>query len=270
MNIVNVNDISKRLAELTVEKPIFIHLDAIALMPLGENKGTDINDIISYKLNVFNEILNYTEELGGNVIIPTFSYSATDGTIYDVKNSESKVGRGTDFLRKKNYKKRTKDPIFSYLIFSKKDIFSDEMDIKEFNSFGKGSIIDKVFKMNGYVGSIGNVLWRITEFHYLEKKLGVKYRFDKKFKAKIKDLDNKIYDTSVIFFCRDLTNGKIAFFKPLINELKKRNIINRININGLMLDFILFKDVYKVMKELYYLVDKEFFLIDEEEGINKL
>jgi aminoglycoside N3'-acetyltransferase len=257
-----INETAKYLAELTCEKPLFIHLDGVALLSLGGKER--VKNMMDYKLNIFNEILNKVEELGGNIIIPAFSYSATANEIYDIKNSPSKVGYTSDFLRKLNYNKRSKDAIFSYLIFSKNKIFIDEFKIKEFNSFGEGSIIDKVFKMDGYVGAIGDVLPKTTEFHYLEKKIGVYYRFDKKFDAKIKDLDGKIYENKVVFFCRKLELKKIAFFNPIIDKLKEKNLIKKLKINGLNLDYLSLNDAYEIMQKLYK-IDKDSFLKDIEE-----
>lgn len=57
----------------------------------------------------------------GTLIIPAYNYKFTKGESFDVKSSISEVGFFSNYLLKKNWNKRTLDPIFSHLIFGKID-----------------------------------------------------------------------------------------------------------------------------------------------------
>ena len=117
MNLVEKT--AQKLYELTKDRPMFLHIDAIGFFHYGENNGNNIQEIIDNKLLLFNEALNLAQDLGANILIPTFSYSIENGKLnYDVTKSPSEVGAATEFFRKLNLDKRTKDPIFSYLLFS--------------------------------------------------------------------------------------------------------------------------------------------------------
>ena len=244
-----IKDTANILIETTKNNPMFLHIDAIGFFHFGENRGKNFKEIINNKIKIFNQVLLEVEEGGGNIIVPVFSYSITNGDIFDVAHSPSQVGGATEFLRKRNIKRRTKDPIFSYLLFTKNEDLKDDLRIKEFNTFGENSLIDKVFKINGTIGSIGNVLWHPTEAHYLEKKLNVAYRHDKKFKGKIRDVNNKELDIETVFYCRDLSLNKIANFKPLEKEMYKKNLVYQISSHGLNIDYIYMHHVLDVMKK---------------------
>ena len=97
-----VESVATILAEATCDKPMFLHIDAIGLLHFGENIGNDLEEIIKNKLVSFSKALVLAESYGANVIIPSFSYSLAERDIYNVSNSQSKVGAATEFLRKIN------------------------------------------------------------------------------------------------------------------------------------------------------------------------
>jgi len=255
MNLVEKT--AQKLYELTKDRPMFLHIDAIGFFHYGENNGNNIKEIIDNKLLLFNEALNLAQDLGANILIPTFSYSIDGGKLnYDVRKSPSEVGAATEFFRKLNLDKRTKDPIFSYLLFSNNKDLKEDLKVKNFNTFGKDSIIDKVYKMDGFIGSIGNVLWHTTEAHYIEKKLQVSYRFDKKFIGKIKDIDGTISFIETTFFCRNLDLDRVADFKSLEQSLYK------INIADFVIEYINFVAIHNFMEEK--IANNPFYFTKEE------
>jgi len=247
-----IEQTAQKLYELTKDRPMFLHMDAIGFFHYGENIGNNIKEIIDNKLLLFNDALNLAQDLGANILIPTFSYSIENGKLnYDVISSPSEVGAATEFFRKLNPEKRTKDPIFSYLLFSNNEDLKEDLKVKDFNTFGENSIIDKVYKMNGFIGSIGNVMWHPTEAHYLEKKLNVDYRYDKKFIGIIQDIDNTNINIRTIFYCRNLNYNRIADFKPFEQYLYANYQLSMIKINDFKIEYIEFKKMFKLMLRKY-------------------
>ena len=119
----------------------------------------------------------------GTIIIPTYNYQFTKNKDFDIQRSSSEVGFFSNYLLKKNWKKRTLDPVFSHMIFGKKDNFN----YKKINTeaFGKNSIfsdlIEKNYKIICFCCSSNN----ITFLHYLENIFKVPYRYIKKFKGNL-------------------------------------------------------------------------------------
>ena len=57
--------------------------------------------------------------------------------------------------------------MFSYLMYGS---FFDERhkEVCDYDTFGKGGLIDDIFKAGGYLCAIGGVLEYLTELHYIE------------------------------------------------------------------------------------------------------
>lgn len=259
-----VENLSQILYEKTKERPLILHMDAIGLFRFGVNQGRNIEEIINNKLSLFCEVLLRSEEKGANILIPTFSYTITKGEVFDVLHTPSEVGAGTEHIRKQFPHKRTFDPIFSYLVFSKNERLHQDFKIKDFDTFGKNSLLGTVFDMNGWIGSIGDVLWRTTEAHFIEQNLNVAYRFNKLFTGKIRDRDG--YENSVesIFFCRDLSIERQANFKPIVKEMQKNNFVKNWCLDDFCIEVIAMQELDKMMR-LKYKEDQSFFTkkIDE-------
>lgn len=130
----------------------------------------------------------------GTLIIPTFSYSWCKNETFDPLKTEcpdmgsyaSRAWKNKGFIRSLN-------PNFSVAALRNtsntefiKQIFSAG---EEKTCFGKGSIFDRMYQKtentNGYIillgGAHNDVVFRSTFLHYIEEKIGVPYRYKKKF-----------------------------------------------------------------------------------------
>ena len=82
MKVINKNlSLSiKDFATLTSKSPIAIHLNPSGLIRLGKNNKN--------RFEVFRKFILSVENLGGNILIPTFSYSFVDKeSIFNVNNT---------------------------------------------------------------------------------------------------------------------------------------------------------------------------------------
>jgi aminoglycoside 3-N-acetyltransferase len=253
--------LAKLLAEKTAENPIFLHIDSIGLLNFGEHIGKTINEILENKLKKLSFTLNETEKLGGNILVPAFSYSTTSGELFDLENTPSDVGAGMEFLRKENRDKRSADPIFSYTVFSKNEVLRDR-EVRDYETFGENDIISKVFEMDGYIGGIGGVLKRMTEAHFLERKLKVPYRFDKDFFGEVRKY-GEIQKVKHRYFCRDFSYKKATDFAPLLENARRKGIVEVWEKDGIQIEAVKMRNLFELMKEKIE-IDTFYFCRDED------
>ena len=137
-------------------------------------------------------ILYLKKYLGKNgvLIIPTYNYEFTKDKIFNIEKSISEVGFFSNYLIKKNYKRRTLDPIFSHLIFGKIKNFN----LKQINSeaFGNKSLFSYFKKNNFKIFCFCCSTNSITYIHYIETLLKVPYRYLKKFTGTFKNNNSKV------------------------------------------------------------------------------
>jgi len=226
----------------TKNNPLIIHINPIGLVRLAYNNEE--------RFNKFNTILNDIQNSGGNVAIPTYSYSYVKNILYDVRNTPSMLDEVGEYLRKKNVIKRTIDPNFSYLLFGN-NFSTRHFEIGDSSSFGSDSLIDDVFLQDGYLGAIGGALEYLTEIHFIEKKLGVDYRFDKKFKGVTISNSGKKKHSTTTYFCRDLSGPYDTSLIQLKHDLIAEKLVEEwiIDDHNLKIKVIRFRVIYDFIRE---------------------
>ena len=243
------------VASKTKNNPLLIHINPIGLFRLGHNNEE--------RFNKFNNILNDIQNSGGNIAIPTYSYSYVENKPYDMRNTSSNIDEVSEYLRKKNVIKRTIDPNFSYLLFGN-NFSTRHFEIGDSSSFGSDSLIDDVFLQDGYLGAIGGALEYLTEIHFIEKKLGVDYRFDKKFKGVTISNSGKKKNSTTTFFCRDLSlKNYIPTFMRLNHDLIAEKLVEEwiIDDHNLKIKVIRFRVMYDFIREK--IIDNPKYLLKE-------
>ena len=243
------------IASKTKNNPLIIHINPIGLIRLGHNNEE--------RFNKFNAILNDIQNSGGNIAIPTYSYSYAQNKLYDMRNTPSNLDVVSEYLRKKNALKRTIDPNFSYLLFGN-NFSTRHFEISDSSSFGSDSLIDDVFLQDGYLGTIGaEPLKYLTEIHFIEKKLGVDYRFDKKFKGVTISNSGKKKHSTTTFFCRDLNLSYVPTFMQLNHDLIAEKLVEEwiIDDHNLKIKVIKFRVIYDFIREK--IIDNPKYLLKE-------
>jgi len=247
---VSFNEITTFLIEKTKLNPASIHIDLLGLIRLGKNQDEMMGN--------FYNILIATKEGGGNIVVPSYTYSFTKNEVFNLNSTLPTIGKVCEYLSKKKVS-RTQDGNFSYLSFSN-HFFHDHLErLETYSTFGGNSLIDELFESDGYLCALGCGL-EFTEIHYIEKKLKVPYRLNKTFTGKIKNGDDE-YVQDNIFFCRDRSLGLQSNFDELYYDLKKEGLIEYWSINMTFeIEAIKFRDLYtfiksKLKKNINYLVD---------------
>ena len=229
-------------AKMTSNAPMVIHINPSGLIRLGSNNER--------RFGSFRKFINSVENLGGNILIPTFSYSFVgEESVFDVYNTPSNLENISENLRKLNPEKRSFDPMFSYLMYGN-FFHKRHKEVHDVDTFGRGSLIDDIFKVNGYLCAIGGVLEHLTELHYIENILGVSYRNNKKFFGKIIDLQGLLHNQTCTFFCRDLDSDYTSSFLKFKRDIRASKKLINIYVEGykMRLEAIRFKGCYEFLK----------------------
>ena len=149
-------------------------------------------------LEAFREVLGPE----GTLVVPTYTYSFCKGEAFDPDQTPSTCGAWTEFVRRQPGARRSHDPIFSVAALGAR---AEELtrDVPE-ECFGPGSFWERLLLADGTICNLN--VWVISTFiHYVEKRLGVPYRFDKLFPG-VFSIQGRRRKGAAIFFCQDLSN----------------------------------------------------------------
>lgn len=129
---------------------------------------------------------------GGALIVPTYTYSFSDDfnkSVYNVQQSESKLGLFSNWFLNNFGEKRTDDPMIS-CSFSNFDI-GKNFNLNLTSSYGFNSLFDKLLLADQQVKILNlglGVKW-MPFIHYLDFVCQSKYRYHKTFYGKLIDLE---------------------------------------------------------------------------------
>lgn len=230
------------IAGKTKNNPASIHLDLLGLIRLGKNNAK--------RMEEFCNLLTEIENEGGNICIPSYSLSYTKKEDYNVlETPASDIGVVPEYVRKKFPRRRTVDALFSYVTFGK-NILENHFEVRDYESFGKNSLIGEIFEKDGYICSIGGIFRNSTEIHFIEKLLEVKYRSDKIFEGNIIDKDGKIQRQQITFFCKKFDYNMWYDFKRLESDLKNEGLMEVFKVNGypMYIEGIKFRTLYDYLE----------------------
>jgi len=135
------------------------------------------------------------------ILVPTFTYSFTDSGVYHRKFSKSEVGRFSEEVRKKFSEFRTPDPIFSVADMMG---YLQNKQIDYTTAFGEGGLFEFLHEENCAIINIDLSEILMTQVHYIEKKCGVSYRYDKEFEGIVYKDEQSWQDVKYEYFVRDL------------------------------------------------------------------
>lgn len=172
----------------------------------------------------------------GTIVVPSFSYSwgsTMPDKVFDIENTKGKVGIFPEYLRKQSTTLRTKDPMFSFLAEGKDARWLTTITN---NSFGNGSLFEKLYQRNAKLVSFGLPMYDPTFVHYVEQyyneniaPLGYREdtRFTGKFIANLTEYEGE-------HFCLMRPMGSRYFFtdKKLRPDLEKNNLLNSVTIGN--------------------------------------
>ena len=218
---------------------LFIHSDIMFGRLIAGIKRKEILECL-YKI---------IESLGvKNIIVPTFTYSFCNKENYDIENSKTIMGALNEYIRKKEGRYRTIDPLLSISVPNKlKEKFSS---ISE-HSLGEGSAFDVLHNMDDvkflfFGAEMGDCF---TFVHYVEKMMNVPYRFDMPFEGEIIFPDNTIIHRKQVIHTQ--CNGvklppKYDYFE---NEMEEMGFLKKKWLGDKYVACISEKDAYREIRK---------------------
>ncbi|RMH56634.1 MAG: hypothetical protein D6679_08810 [Candidatus Hydrogenedentota bacterium] len=236
---------------------VAVHSDASAfgvpkdLRPLVAKEGVEA------LFRVYTETLIAAVGRAGTLLMPTFTYSACSGELYDVAETPSTVGALTDYFRRYPGVKRSRHPIFSYAGLGPA---ADELlRIDSYECFGPKSFFAKMFEHDFLYLMFGIPIQKgATCVYASEEKYGVPYRYYKDFWGPIKD-GTEEFRVKSRYYVRYRELDIDDSWQDLEEELVRRDLARRTTFHGAPLVLFRARDIDRVIGEK--LKEDRFYLI---------
>ncbi len=183
----------------------------------------------------------------GTVLIPAFNWGFCKGETFDIRKTVSKTGALGNAAMKHGAFRRSKHPIYSFLIAGKEQQILTEMDPAD--AFGPGTIFEFMHRNRAKALVIGlPTMSGLTFCHYVEQMVGVPYRYSKNFTAGYVDEQGVESTRTYSMYVRDLDMDPrhIDGFRPLGDLLEKLNISTTQIINGVPFHVVDLEHLYVV------------------------
>ncbi len=197
-----------------------------------------------------------------NVIVPTFTYSFCNHEDYNVSSSKTSMGAFSEYVRKKEGRYRTLDPLLSLSVPAE---LKAKFEKVSNHSLGEGSGLDILHQMDGvkflFFGAKQGECF--TFVHYVEKMLDVPYRFDMPFRGGVIDYNGN--RTEKIQYIH--THCKGIKIPPNYNyfedELIEKKLVRKEQLADSYVSCLGEKDAYeqiveKIRKEPFYFVESPY------------
>jgi aminoglycoside 3-N-acetyltransferase len=250
---VSNHDIYEALIKIGAAKTDILYIHS------GLNFGVPNNEISKNKL--LSELLFIIKSLNvGTIIMPTYTFSFCNNEVFDVRFSKTKMGVLNEFARKQEGFIRSLDPLMSNVLYGKNPRFVREIGN---NSCGSDSTFDLLNKTDLkvkflFLGTkIGDCF---TYMHYMEEKLKVPYRYNKKYSGNVingSELKNEEYNLFVRF--GNVFAGEGSYIYE--NILLEQKIALREKIGDSAITIVEEKDAFRVYEKL--LIQSPSFFIKE-------
>jgi aminoglycoside 3-N-acetyltransferase len=248
------SDIVRTLKKIGIQNgdSVFVHSN-IGFFGKLKNADTSEEYCASFKDAMF-EVIGEN----GTLIVPTFSLSYCNNQIFDKQTTKSfECGIFSEFIRESENSKRSDDANFSIAaIGAKADWFTK--DVSHY-SFGTNSFWERLWKDNGKICRFNMSPDYNTFIHFVEKKLNLKYRYDKEFSG-ISIVNNKKIENKYYHFVHDLKkNSHLPDLTKLDKKCKELGLVNSEDLGKGQIVVVSTKDVYNIINK--EITNNENFLI---------
>lgn len=194
----------------------------------------------------------------GTLVVPTFTYSYPRGEEYSAFGTPSKMGMFAEYVRNKPSARRSVDPCYSVAACGPYswDITrcTNNNSFDDWSSFG--TLLElggKVLNMNFDAGS--------TFIHYVERKLGVPYRFDKEFcgVTRTEDVHVSLVHTIYVRYMHEALEPHFEEFDRIARE---RNLFQTAKVGRGEIGVISAADTFALIEDV--IKDRPWFLTKAE------
>lgn len=182
----------------------------------------------------------------GTILLPVFNWDFCVGKPFDYKQTPGKTGALGNAALKNPAFIRTRHPIYSFAVWGRHKDYLCAIETDD--CFGTGSIFDYLYQNKAKAFVIGlNALEGFTMVHYVEQKIGVPYRYFKKFEGTyIDNLGEHI--KSAVMYVRDLDIDPQEDMEHLSDILEDLNISHTQMINGVPFRTVLIEQACQIIR----------------------
>ena len=205
---------------------------------------------IKFDANEFiDELKEYLKN--GTILFPAFNYGFCEGKVFDYKNTPPQnMGTLSNTAFKRDDFKRTKHPIFSFMVWGKYQ--NELLNLNNISSFGIDSPFGFLYLNNAKMVFIDIDYNRsFTYLHFVEQQAGVDYRYNKIFESYYIDENGKKELKKYSMLVRDLEKGVVNNLNEVCKILEEKEISKVYN--------ILNKNTWKIvdLQKTFEIVKKE-------------
>jgi aminoglycoside 3-N-acetyltransferase len=198
---------------------------------------------------VFRTILGAMQDAigpDGTLVVPTFTWSFCKGQPFDWRNTPSMCGAFTEMLRRLPSAYRSRDPIFSVAALGAR---ADELTVNvPEECFGPDSFWDRFLRADGIICNL-NLDAGSTFLHFVERLLGVSYRYAKPFAGEFVTAEGRVPGVAV-FHCQDLSNPDTsAAFEPFDQLARNRGLARSVRVGRGAVVAIRAADTVRLLRE---------------------
>lgn len=162
----------------------------------------------------------------GTLLFPTFNWDFCKGIDFDYCKTPGRTGALSKAAMRRSDFTRTEHPIYSFAVWGAHA--AELIDDKSIDSFGKGTIFEKMYDWDAKAIAIGiPALHGVTYVHHVEQMVGVPYRYNKEFTAGYTDADGKYEKRTYRMYVRDLVMDPQYNdgFQPLADQMHDKGLI---------------------------------------------
>jgi len=192
----------------------------------------------------------------GTFVVPTFTYSFTDGDFFDPSETKSDMGMLSEYIRTHSESIRSSDPNFSVAAIGPNAEYFTKNPPS--HSFGQNSFWERFLAAQGKFCNF-NFDSASTFLHYVERCLDVPYRWDKPFAGTLRQ-GNSEQRRVFYHYVRDLqTDDHAPNFEAFDKYASEKSVVNRKNLAKGQVVVISAQDTYEIT-EAGYLEDQSFLI----------
>lgn len=196
------------------------------------------------------------------IIIPTFTYSFCNHEDYDILNSKTFMGAFNESVRKRDDQFRTDDPLLSVSV---PQTMKKEFEKISHHSLGEGSSLDIIHHMKNvkFLFFGAEMAECFTYVHYVEKMMGVPYRFDMRFSGNVIYPDGRTIEREQFIYTQCYGAKLPMKYVYFENEMEDKGILKKTRLGDKFISCISEKDAYreiesKISENIDYYLEEPF------------
>ena len=190
-----------------------------SLFSLGRVKNCPIPAIPQCHYNAIREMIGPD----GTIVVPTFTFDFCRGETFDRQRTPSKaMGSFSEYMRRRSLSQRSPHPIQS--LVAEGPLSGELVELDTPGAFERGGSFDRLIDLDAHLLLIGCGVEPVSLVHWAEERVGVPYRYWKKFHGLYRDQGHESHRTYRMYV-RDLTLNPRVHLRPIGEQLRERNLL---------------------------------------------